>query len=160
MEIRQMIAPDLRNGFLEAISALGPTELTYDEAVAVYQRRLRDKILTYVAILEDKIVGTAALIIEQKYLHNGGFVGHIEDVAIAANQQGRGIGAGLVKFLIHECERLGCYKVLLDCTPELMPFYKRAGFQEWVKNMRLDLVIADQPARMFEYDPNVSVQNI
>lgn len=160
MDIRQMIAPDLRNGFLEAIGALGPTELTYDEAVAVYQRRLRDKVLTYVALIDGKVVGTAALIVEQKYLHNGGFVGHIEDVAISPGQQGRGIGAALVKYLIEDCERLGCYKVLLDCTPELMPFYERAGFHEWVKNMRLDLVIADQPARMFDYDPSVSVQNI
>ncbi len=138
VEIRQMNATDLKNGLLETLSALGDVGLSYEEAVAVFQRRLRDKVLTYVMLVDGRVVGTASLVLEQKFLHQGGFVGHLEDVAIRKDLQNRGIGAALIKTLLAESQRLGCYKVVLQCVPDRMPFYERAGFREWTKSMRID----------------------
>jgi glucosamine-phosphate N-acetyltransferase len=139
MRIRQMVAPDLKNGFLEALSALSEVNLTFEEAVPVFQRRLNSGLHTYVAEIDGEIVGTAAVFIEQKFLHSGGLVGHIEDVAVDSQRHGQGIGRELVQYLIQHCRDLGCYKILLQCTPELMPFYEREGFHQWVMNMRMDL---------------------
>ncbi len=140
MRIRQMVAPDLNRGFLEALSALSEVNLTFEEAVPVFQRRLNSGLHTYVAEQDGTIVGTASVFIEQKFLHSGGLVGHIEDVAVDPQRHGQGIGRELVQYLIQHCRNLGCYKILLQCTQELMPFYEREGFRKWVNNMRMDLV--------------------
>lgn len=139
MNIRQMIAPDLKSGFLQSLCALSQVAMSFEDAVVVFQRRLKSQIHTFVAEMDGEIVGTASVFIEQKFIHNGGFVGHIEDVAVHPDRHGHGIGGALVQHLVTHCERADCYKILLQCTPELMPFYEREGFHQWVMNMRLDL---------------------
>lgn len=135
-----MIGPDLKNGFLETLSALTDVNLDYETAVKIFQRRMRDKISTYVAVDEKgQVLATATLIFEHKFIHSGGIVGHIEDVAVRQNLQGQGYGRQLVKNLIEEAERMGCYKVILDCKPEIMPYYEKEGFQESQRNMRINL---------------------
>ncbi len=139
MEIRRMIGPDLKNGFIETLEALTEVNLDYDSAVRIFQRRMRDKIYTYVAIRDGKVVATATLIFEHKFIHGGGIVGHIEDVAVRKDLQGQGIGQALVRHLIDEAETIGCYKVILDCKPEVIPYYEKQGFREWHRNMRINL---------------------
>src|SRR5262249_10707829 len=112
----------------------------FEEAVPIFQKRLREKIMTYVALIEGRVVGTATLIVEQKFIHKGGVVGHVEDVATHPEFQNQGIGAALLRHLIAEANRFGCYKMVLQCKPELMRFYEKHGFSEWTKNMRLDLI--------------------
>ena len=139
MQIRQMVAPDLKRGFIKALCALSDVNLTFEQAVPVFQRRLNSGLHTYVAETDGEIVGTASVFIEPKFIHSGGLVGHIEDVAVAPDRNGEGIGGALVKHLIQHCRDLGCYKILLQCTPELLRYYEREGFQQWVCNMRMDL---------------------
>lgn len=140
MEFRRMIGPDLKNGFLETLSALTDVNLDYEAAVKIFQRRMRDKIYTYVAVDDDgQVLATATLIFEHKFIHAGGVVGHIEDVAVRENLQGKGYGRQLVQDLIEEAERMGCYKVILDCKADVMPYYEKQGFKESQRNMRIDL---------------------
>ena len=140
MEFRRMIGPDLKNGFLETLSALTDVNLDYEAAVKIFQRRMRDKIYTYVAVDDDgQVLATATLIFEHKFIHAGGVVGHIEDVAVRENLQGKGYGRQLVQDLIEEAERMGCYKVILDCKSDVMPYYEKQGFKESQRNMRIDL---------------------
>jgi len=140
MEFRRMIGPDLKNGFLETLSALTDVNLDYESAVKIFQRRMRDKIYTYVAVDDDgQVLATATLIFEHKFIHAGGVVGHIEDVAVRENLQGKGYGRQLVQDLIEEAERMGCYKVILDCKADVMPYYEKQGFKESQRNMRIDL---------------------
>ena len=90
--IRPMNAVDLRRGFLETVRALRETNLTQEQAVAVFRRRMRNKVRTFVALIDGKVVGTASLLIEPKFIHDGGVTGHVEDVAVHPECQGRGIG--------------------------------------------------------------------
>jgi len=143
MRIRQMVAPDLNRGFIKTLRSLSEVDLTFEEAVPVFQRRLNSGLHTYVAEIDGEIVGTASVFIEPKFIHSGGMVGHIEDVAVDPQRHGQGIGKALVQHLIDHCRNLGCYKILLQCTPELIPFYEREGFRQWVCNMRMDLVSAE-----------------
>lgn len=60
---------------------------------------------------ERKVVGTGALIVERKFIHNLGLVGHIEDIAVAKDQQGKKLGLRIIQALDHVAEQVGCYKV-------------------------------------------------
>jgi glucosamine-phosphate N-acetyltransferase len=139
LTVRQMYATDLERGFLDALSALKPCGLTHEEAVAVFRKRMRQKVRTYVALQDGKVVGTASLIIEPKFIHNGGVVGHIEDVAVHPQFQQHGIGAVLIRHILDECREARCYKVILDCVDAVVPFYEKFGFRRWEHALRLDL---------------------
>lgn len=139
MTIRLMDATDLDRGFLEALNALKSVELTAQQAVDVYRHRLKSRVQTYVAEIDGKIAGTASVFIEPKFIHSGGVVGHIEDVAVHPEFQKHGIGRALVEHLLSECRKWKCYKVILDCAEHVIPFYERLGFHKWERAMRIDL---------------------
>jgi glucosamine-phosphate N-acetyltransferase len=141
IEVRQMFATDLQRGFLDCLAAFSALQMTEDEAIAVFQHRLRARISTFVALENDRVIGTASLFIEPKFLHNGGLVGHIEDVAVHPDLQGRGIGGMIVRHLIEISRRHGCYKVILDCADSLIPYYEKLGFRPWASGMRMDLPV-------------------
>jgi glucosamine-phosphate N-acetyltransferase len=100
---------------------------------------MKFRVLTYVALMDDKVVGTASVFIEPKFIHEGGVVGHIEDVSINADYQKHGIGRALVEHLLSVCRTHNCYKVILDCAESVIPFYERIGFHRWERAMRIDL---------------------
>lgn len=139
LTIRLMDATDLRRGFLTALGALKPAELTDEQALDIFARRLRSRVRTYVALLDDRVAGTASLLIEPKFIHNGGTVGHIEDVAVHVAYQHHGVGAALVRHLMDVCREQNCYKVILDCEENVIPFYEQLGFRRWEVAMRVDL---------------------
>ena len=61
-------------------------------------------------------------------------VGHIEDVVVSKEFEGRGIGMKLVRSLLEKAEIMNCYKTILDCKDELIPFYERIGFRTRIKS--------------------------
>ena len=44
-------------------------------------------------------------------IHDLGLVGHIEDIAVAKDQQGKKLGLRIIQALDHISETVGCYKV-------------------------------------------------
>src|SRR5262245_31366774 len=124
--VRDMWAPDLENGFFEALAALRNSDLTLEKAREFYRKRLAQGVKTYVAILGiKKVLGTVTLIPEQKFY---GLVAHIEDVAVHPNHQRQDIGTKLMKHAVAEAKQMGCYKIILDCTDDVRPFYETLGF--------------------------------
>ncbi|KAF2639284.1 glucosamine 6-phosphate N-acetyltransferas-like protein [Massarina eburnea CBS 473.64] len=75
------------------------------------------------------IVGTGALIVERKFIHNLGLVGHIEDIAVAKDQQGKKLGLRIIQALDYVAEKVGCYKSILDCSEANEGFYVKCGFK-------------------------------
>lgn len=140
--IRLLEPGDFHRGFLETMVGLAPVDLTPEEADKVLQERTISGITTLVAEQEGMVVGTASLLIERKFIHRGGTIGHIEDVAVHPDFGGRGIGQELVAQLIELASRARCYKVILNCHEHLIPFYERSGFRRHDTGMRIDL--ADQ----------------
>ena len=65
-----------------------------------------------------------------------GRVGHIEDVVVSKEYEGRGIGIKLVTSLLEKAEGMNCYKTILDCKGDLIPFYERIGFKQESNQMR------------------------
>ena len=62
-------------------------------------------------------------------IHNLGQVGHIEDIAVAKDQQGKKLGLRIIQALDYVAEQVGCYKSILDCSEANEGFYVKCGFR-------------------------------
>lgn len=140
IKIRELEEKDLFNGFLESLDSLRKaSDLSPKKAKEIFKKIKSDKnYRIYVAVLDSKIVGTTTLFIEQKFIHEGGKVGHIEDVAVRKEYQGKGVGQKVVKALLEYAKKEGCYKTILDCTDDLIPFYEKIGFKRHSSSMRFN----------------------
>ncbi|KAL3473468.1 acyl-CoA N-acyltransferase [Aspergillus californicus] len=78
---------------------------------------------------KDAIVGTGSLIVERKFIHSLGMVGHIEDIAVEKGQQGKKLGLRIIQALDFVAEKVGCYKTILDCSETNEGFYLKCGFK-------------------------------
>lgn len=135
---RELCRDDFNRGFLETLAVLTTVDLDPQIARELFDNTPPNQ-FTFVADCDGRIVGTTSLVIDQKYIHSGGRVGHIEDVAVARDHQRRGIGSALVAHAIAAAKANGCYKVILHCFAELSPFYQQLGFRDFNIGMRLDL---------------------
>jgi len=140
VKIRELQEKDLFNGFLESLDFLRKaSDLDPKKAKIIFKKikSIPDHII-YVAVQDGKVIGSATIFVEPKFIHGGGKVGHIEDVVVNRENQGEGIGQKLINALISYAEKKGCYKTILDCTEEVMPFYKKLGFKHNSNAMRFD----------------------
>jgi len=86
----------------------------------------------YVLVICDSqnvIVGTGAVIVERKFIHSLGLVGHLEDIAVAKDQQGKKLGLRLIQALDYLAKEVGCYKSILDCSEANEGFYVKCGYR-------------------------------
>jgi GNAT superfamily N-acetyltransferase len=86
----------------------------------------------YILVICDSsktIVGTGGVIVERKFIHNLGLVGHIEDIAVAKNQQGKKLGLRMIEALDYVARQVGCYKSILDCSEANEGFYVKCGYK-------------------------------
>jgi glucosamine-phosphate N-acetyltransferase len=74
-----------------------------------------------------KIIATATLLIELKFIRNCSKCGHIEDVVVDSSYRGLRLGLRVVEALITAAKDSGCYKVILDCSENNAPFYEKCG---------------------------------
>ena len=144
--IREIEEDDLENGFLETLDFLRNTRnLDKNKANEILKKiKQNSNHIIHVAVDTgyqrdgNKIVGSTTLFIEQKFIHDGGFVGHIEDVVVDKNFQGQRIGEKIMKFLLEFAKNRGCYKTILDCTDDVKPFYEKLGFKHIANELRFD----------------------
>ena len=138
--IREVIESDLENGFLESLDNLRhASSLAQNSAKNILREILENRYHTiHVAELDGKIIGSTTLLIEQKFIHDGGFVGHIEDVVVKKEFEGQEIGMKLVLSLLDVANEKKCYKTILNCEDELIPFYEKIGFKQKSNEMRFD----------------------
>ncbi|MEX2192142.1 MAG: GNAT family N-acetyltransferase [Nitrosarchaeum sp.] len=138
--VRKLQKDDLWKGFLQTLDSLRQAS-NIDKKTA---EKIFDKInsnpdhIVAVAVIEGKIVGATTLLIETKFIHNGGKVGHIEDVVVDKKYQRKGIGEKIIIYLLRYAKDQGCYKTILDCTDEVKPFYEKLGFKHNANALRFD----------------------
>jgi len=92
-------------------------------------------ILVVVSRLTDQLVAHGTIVLERKFIHGGGLVAHIEDIVVSPDMRGRGLGLILVTGLKDLAVVLGCYKVILDCKEDRIPFYEKCGFEKRAHEM-------------------------
>ena len=138
--IRKIIESDLENRFLESLDNLRQTSNLEQNSVKNILKKIleNENHIIHVAELNGKIVGSTTLLIEQKFIHEGGFVGHIEDVVVNKEFEGQGIGMKLVLSLLDVAKEKKCYKTILNCEDKLIPFYEKIGFKQKSTEMRFD----------------------
>jgi glucosamine-phosphate N-acetyltransferase len=140
-EVRELRDADLGNGFLETLGNLSDTGGLTPAAARKILRTMRRTPLYHVFVAvgaDGQVVGATTLLVEKKFIHKGGLVGHIEDVAVRKGYEGRGVGGSLVKAAVELAEELACYKCILDCKDEVLGFYEKLGFHRHDVGMRID----------------------
>ncbi len=137
---------DLSNGFLKTLSNLSnigriENDIAHARRVlSIIQKSEVHKI--FVAVLkDDQVVGTITAFIEQKFIHDGGKICHIEDVATRKGYEGMGIGSELVKSAINYAKMMKSYKIILSCAESNQQFYENLGFRKHELSMRYDITI-------------------
>lgn len=127
------------DGFLQTITALRPTKLNFQDFMIILNRRQFEQ--TLIAINEDnQVVGTLSFFIETKFIHNGGKVCHVEDVAVRKDRQRQGIGRRMMLDIETRAKFQGCYKIILDCGDQSLGFYNKCGYHKHEKMMRKDVL--------------------
>ena len=93
----------------------------------------------YIIVIEDlqkkKIIGSGTLLIENKFIHDCKNVGHIEDIVINKQYRGNKLGGKLIKILVNIATKNNCYKVILNCSNNLITYYKKIGFGKEINSM-------------------------
>jgi len=138
--IREIEEDDLEKGFLETLDFLrNASNLDKNKANEILKKiKQNPNHIIHVAMDNKKIVGSTTLLIEQKFIHDGGLVGHIEDVVVRKDYEGKGIGIKLVTSLLERAKEKNCYKTILDCKDDVKQFYERIGFKHESNGMRYD----------------------
>ncbi|MDH3794111.1 MAG: GNAT family N-acetyltransferase [Nitrosopumilus sp.] len=138
--IRELKKEDIWNGFLKSLDSLKlASDIDKTKAAEVFEKiNSNPDFIIAVAEIEGKIVGSTTLLIESKFIHHGGLVGHIEDVSVDKEFQGKKIGEKIMKYLLEVSKNRGCYKTILNCTDDVKRFYEKLGFKQVASELRLD----------------------
>ncbi|XOU93913.1 MAG: GNAT family N-acetyltransferase [Candidatus Kerfeldbacteria bacterium] len=94
----------------------------------------------FVAINEDEqVIGLTTLLIERKFIHEFGKLGHIEDVVVREGFEGNGIGGALIEKAKKVAKKEDCYRIVLNCSDDNIKFYEKYGYKKKENEMALEL---------------------
>ncbi|KAI5284753.1 N-acetyltransferase [Ascosphaera aggregata] len=131
--LRPLCRSDYYNSYLDVLRVLTTVgEISYSDWSSRYDwMATRGGEYFPIVICDDKgrVVGTGTLLVERKFIHALGLVGHIEDIAVDTHQQGKKLGLRLIQALDYVAEKVGCYKTILDCSEHNEGFYIKCGFK-------------------------------
>jgi GNAT superfamily N-acetyltransferase len=99
----------------------------------------------YVAQEAGAIVGTFALLVMDNLGHRGAPSAIVEDVVVALDRQGRGLGTRMMEAAIGMARARGCYKLALSSNMKRTAahaFYEGLGFERHGYSFR---VLLDRP---------------
>lgn len=124
--IRLLTINDYNNGFFETLDQLTdsikPTESAFRDFFDILPNNIKVWVIEYNGI----IIGTGKLVFEPKFTHGLSYIAHVEDIVIDNNYKNQGLGKQLIIFLIKQCTH--CYKIILNCSADNIPFYTKCGF--------------------------------
>ncbi|TQV75821.1 GNAT family N-acetyltransferase [Denitrobaculum tricleocarpae] len=86
----------------------------------------------YVALLEEKVVGSFALLIMDNLGHMGAKSGVMEDVVVDPTIHRKGVGKAMMSAAFEVCRAKGCYKLSLSANLKrdaAHSFYEAIGFE-------------------------------
>ena len=138
-EIRKLKEEDYYIGFLELLEQLttvSAKEISFVDFAKQYSQ-LKSVVFIIVNLEHNKIIGTASILIEPKFIHKLGSVAHIEDVVVDGEFRGHGLGKILIDECITYAQKNNCYKTILSCSKTNIEFYQKCGFDK--KNVEMSL---------------------
>lgn len=143
--IREIEENDIESGgLLEVLENLAPVGGLSKPAAKAILKDIKSNPLhrIFVAVVQDGrnqglIIGTTTLLVEPKFIFGGGRVAHIEDVAVRAEYQRKGIGFKLVNYATEQAAIMRCVRTVLDCSDENIPFYEKIGYSYHGNSMKI-----------------------
>jgi len=131
--IRPLQSDDFSRGYVDLLKQLTSVgDVTESEFKARFMELKSSNGTYYNTVIVDsntnQIIGAATLIKERKFIHQCANRGIIEEVIVSDQYRGKSLGKLIVKCLIELGKSLGCYKITLNCTDQMITFYERLGF--------------------------------
>lgn len=133
--IRKLEKSDYKQ-YIKLINDFRPIgmDLSIEEFENIYDIIFKNSII-FVIEENNEIIATAKLIIEQKFIHKLAKYGFIEDVIVKEKNRGNGSGFKIIKHIKDYCKENNFYKITLTCNNDLVPFYKKNGFEIYQNHM-------------------------
>ncbi|VDO26551.1 unnamed protein product [Brugia timori] len=134
--LRPLMSVDYHRGYLELLSQL---TVVGDVSEEMFLRRFNSMRnmsppAYYIIVIEHKelkrVVASATLVLEWKFIHDAGCRGRIEDVVVDQSVRGHHFGMLLNQHLVVLARHIGVYKLSLECKDELISFYEQFGFKK------------------------------
>jgi len=127
---RKLQKSDFHKNYIQLLSQLSNTGNITEEQFSNIFQNLNSHIYVFEDVEAQKIIASATLLFEQKFIHNGGIVAHLEDVVVDSESRGFRIGQKLIQNIIEIAKENNCYKIIADCKTSLLPFYAKNNFQK------------------------------
>ena len=124
--IRNLQIEDYDKKYFSLLSQLTSANILSKEKFQNIFNQIKDNV--FVIEEDGKIVASGTLLIEQKFIHDGGLVAHMEDIVVDQDYRKKGYGYQIISFLINVAKEMGCYKIIADCHETLLNFYSKNGF--------------------------------
>lgn len=134
--VRPLQSDDFKNGVIEILKQLTSVgNITESDYRNQFETMKSCNGTYYQTVIVDKsdetserIIGSATLMIERKFIHDCANRGLIEDVIVSDQYRGKSLGTLILQSLIELGKSLGCYKITLNCKDKMIPYYERLGF--------------------------------
>ncbi|OCF40236.1 hypothetical protein I317_05929 [Kwoniella heveanensis CBS 569] len=148
VHVRPLASTDLLRSHFQLLNTLRESPALAPSVYAAIFSHFKSCLGTYYVLVmvdksTDQLVASGTLILERKHINNGGASGHLEDIVVSDTMQGKGLGLRLVVGLRDMAVALGCYKVILDCKEQKIPFYEKCGFYK--RSAGMAYYVADHP---------------
>ncbi len=142
-QIKKLKKKYITPGFFTTLAHLSDSTVSDTEKGLKQFKRIKQNKNHHVFVAIDKengeVIGATTVFVEPKFIHDCGWLAHVEDVVVRPGFEGRGIGRALMEQAIKTAKKAGCYRILLDCSDHNIPFYEKLGFHSRGNEMIQDL---------------------
>lgn len=133
LSVRPLALGDFHNGYIQLLKQLTKVgEISQEQFEDRFRKMKACPDSYYIVVIEDtalgQTVGSATLVREQKFIHGATARARVEDVVVSDQYRGKQLGKVLLDVLVLLSKALGCYKVSLECTDQMVNFYSMFGF--------------------------------
>ena len=123
----------------------------------IFEKLPENHIIKFYLDKENNIIGAITLIIEQKIIHNGECVGHIEDFVVTEKEQHKGIGKALYIHLIKSLKDDGYRRILAGISlpnNKSVIFHEKLGFKKvgQLEKVGFNITVFDPKKSLKEFD--------
>jgi len=147
--LRNLEPKDFGRNFLDLLSELTTVSKLSQGWCEQRLAMMRSDALQEMVVIEDLdnglLCAAGTMVIENKFIHECGRIGHLEDVVVHYGLRAKGLGKRVVDRAAEIAKGHGCYKVLVDCAEKNVAFYEKCGFKRNCVQMSRYFDVEDLP---------------
>lgn len=122
----RLLSLDDYQEYQSLINEFRPTSFTFEQFTEILGTIQRSGNI-WVYEEDGKLLATATVIYEHKFIMNTCLYAHVEDVCVRSSHRRKGIGQRLMRHIM-DVSRY-CYKITLDCADSNVAFYQSCGLE-------------------------------